>query len=321
MKILIEHGARVDFFDNDGVTPLMAIASQGRFEGQALVIDSLRKALNDEQLRHHINQLSYSGGSAVMFSAAGGHVECTKHLIELGADVKAIARATTEYLAKLEEMAKAGTLNEDDPHVDGVTALHVAAQGGHIGVVDLLLENGADVMVKDDQQRTALILAIKGDHREVASALVRAGADPNTQYIDDTGVAHNLLFDAIVAENEEFAKILIENGANIYYADEKKVTILLQACHRGYVDIVTMLLAKHLQAGDNADFIEAASMESVTPIIAASSEGHAEITAALIAAGANPSTTDSDGTSALMAASARGNLEVVRAVESWSSCQ
>ena len=74
-----------------------------------------------------------------MFAAAGGHVECTKQLIDEGADVNAIARATPDYLEKLTKMIEEGTVEDDDPHVDGVTALHVAAQGGHLDCVELAL--------------------------------------------------------------------------------------------------------------------------------------------------------------------------------------
>jgi ankyrin repeat protein len=316
MKLLIENGASVDFYDDDGVTPLMAIASQGSVEGQTLVIDALKKTMSDEVLAQHINKFSFSGGSSVMFSAAGGHVDCTQQLIDLGADIKAIARATPEYLEKLGKMIEEGKMVDEEPHVDGVTAVHVAAQGGHLAAVELLLAQGAEATVKDDEERTALTLAIKGNYGEVAAALVKGGADPNTPYVDEDGVSHDLLFDAIMVENEEFAKLLIEKGANIYHRDEKKVTTLLQASHRGFADIVKMLLEKHAAAGDskNNGYLDATSDEGVAPLIAASSEGHPEVVAALVAGGVNVNLKDQDETSALMAASARGHLEVVKEI-------
>jgi ankyrin repeat protein len=35
-------------------------------------------------------------------------------------------------------------------HGQGVTALHMAAQGGHLPVLKLLIERGADPSIKDD---------------------------------------------------------------------------------------------------------------------------------------------------------------------------
>eukprot|EP00980_Cylindrotheca_fusiformis_P028070 scaffold22577_cov122-Cylindrotheca_fusiformis.AAC.49 len=313
IKVLVESGAKVDFADDDGVTPLMAIASQGNIEAQTVVLDELRKIKSPDELTDHINMLSHSGGSSVMFAAAGGHVECARQLMEFGADVVAIARAQPGYEEKLAKMIEEGQVQEEEPHVDGVTALHVAAQGGFLDMVRLLLEAGADVSHLDDAGRSPLVLAVQGNHGEVASALVAAGSDPNTPYIDDDGDSHNLLFDAIVVENEEFALLLIEKGASIYHKDEKNVNTLLQASHRGLSSIVKALLASHVSSGRDA-FVDEMSEDGVTPLIAASSEGHAECVTLLVESNANVDIKDKDGTNAIMAAAARGHLDVVSAL-------
>lgn len=49
----------------------------------------------------------------------------------------------------------------DDAHRDDVTALMVAAQGGHEAVVRLLVEKGADVRAKDEEDFTPLLNAVK----------------------------------------------------------------------------------------------------------------------------------------------------------------
>jgi len=310
ISFLIENGADYNLIDNDGVTPLMAIAAQGDLEGINAIITALKKDKNDRALKDHINLFSFSGGSAVMFSAAGGHSEATKALIDLGADVNAIAQATPEYLEKLVQMIEAGTVEDEDPHVDGVTAVHVAAQGGHLETVNILIEAKADVTILDDEDRTPLLLAVKGNYGDVAMALVKGGADPNTPYVDDDGTSHNLLFDSLIVENDEFAALLIESGADIYHEDEHKVTALLQASHRGLGEVVTALLSKN----SKQEWIDSASDENITPLIAASSEGHLEIAKMLTDAKANVSVKDKDETSALMAAAARGHADIVEAL-------
>jgi ankyrin repeat protein len=310
MKLLVESGAETDFTDDDGVTPLMAIAAQGGIDAQTLVLDSLKTKKSTEELVTHINLLSFSGGSSVMFAAAGGHVECAKQLMELGADIKDIARSQPGYMEKLQKMIEEGQVQEEDPHVDGVTALHVAAQGGHLEMVNLLLEAGADVTHLDDSGRSPLVLAVQGNYGEVASALVQGGSDPNTPYVDDDGDIHNLLFDAIMVENEEFALLLIEKGADIYHKDDKKVTTLLQASHRGQSEIVKALLEKN----SKSDFVDEASEDGITPLTAASSEGNVDSAKLLIGAKANVNAKDKDQTNPLMAAAARGHLDVVTAL-------
>jgi len=306
-KLLLELGADVTIHDTDGVTPLMALASVGGTEASELIIEALRKKMNDEELKAHINEFSHSGGSSVMFAAAGGYVETAKYLIGLGADIHAVAHQKEGYGEKLQQMIDAGQVVEEDPHLDGVTALHVAAMSGHLEMVNLLLEEGIDVSVKDVDGRIALALAIAGNYGEVSMALVAAGSDPNTPYVDDDGETHNLLFDSIMVENEEFALLLIEKGADIYHVDEKKVTTLLQASHRGLTSIVKALIEKN--AG-KADFINAASEDGITALIAAASEGQADCVKLLIEAKADVNAKDKDGTNALMAASARGQLDV-----------
>jgi len=310
MEALLEAGAKYNFNDDDGVTPLMAVASQGHEKGQNLIIERLQKDMNADELKDNINLASFSGGTSVMFAAAGGHAECTKQLLELGANVNDIARATPEYLVKLEKMIADGTVDKDeDPHVDGVTALHVAAQGGHLDTVNILVEAGATVTVEDDEKRTGLLLAIKGNYGEVAVELVRAGADPNTVYVDEDEETHNLLMDAIMVENVDFANLLIEKGADVYYKDERKVNTLLQASHRGLTEVVKNLLEKH---GDKDGYVDEKSDEGITPLISAASEGHEEIVKLLTESKkVDVDGKDKDGTNSLMAASARGHNLVV----------
>ena len=312
VKLLIESGAEVNFKDDDGVTPLMAIAAQGSIDAQTLVLEKLKTLMTPEELTKHINMLSLSGGSSVMFAAAGGHVECAKQLMELGADIKDIARSGEGYMEKLQKMIEEGHVPEED-HVDGVTALHVAAQGGFLEMVEVLLEAGADVLHKDDSGRTPLTLAVQGNHAEVAKILVAGGSDPNTPYVDAEEESHNLLFDAIMVENDDFALLLIEKGADIYYTDEKKVSTLLQASHRGLTEVVKALLVKHA-AGGKGGFVDDASEDGITPLIAASSEGNVDCIKALLEAKADVNAKDKDGTSALMAAAARGHLDVTTAL-------
>lgn len=67
--------------------------------------------MSKDELLLHINFPSYSGGTAVMFAVAGGHLKCTKIMIDEGADVNAVAVATPEYLEKLAKMIEDGTVD------------------------------------------------------------------------------------------------------------------------------------------------------------------------------------------------------------------
>ena len=312
MKLLVEHGANIDAKDEDGVSPLMGIASTCVLEGQEYIWDLLEKAGLAEG---EIARMSFSGGTPVMFAAAGGHTPCVQFFLDRGAEVNVRSKATPEYLAKLEKhRLESGNTEqaENERHVDDVTPLIVAAQGGHVECASALLDAGADATLVDAEGRTALTLAIKGNYGELAIALVKAGADANMVVTDEEGVVHNLLFDAIMVENEEFAKVLIEKGADLYHKDTKQVSTLLQASHRGLTEVVQLLLNAHASRGNGGTFLDDASDEGVTPLIAASSEGHDMVVSLLLKAGANVNAKDKDGTCALMAAAARGHLPIVK---------
>lgn len=318
MTFLLERGAAPDLRDQDGVTPLHAVTSKGDYEGTVALLDAIKKKMSKDELVEHINLPSHSGGTAVMFAAAGGHPKCTKLMIDEGASVDAIATATPDYLEKLAQMIEEGTVDPDeDPHVDGVTGVHVAAEEGHLECVELLIEAGADVTVLDEEDRSPLLLAVKGNYGEVASTLIKAGADPNTPYVDDEGESHNLLMDSIIVENADFALLLIEQGADLYYKDDHQVTTLLQAAHRGIANVTDALLDKHAaspKAGEES-WVDNASDEGVTPLLAAASEGHVSILKKLLSTGkADVNAKDKEGTNSLMAAAARGHLECIQSL-------
>ena len=210
-----------------------------------------------------------------MFSSGAGHNDTTRLLIDSKADVNVIVKATIEYIEQVKKNIAAG--KEDvEVHKDGVTALHVAAQGGHIGTVKMLIESGAVVRLSDDEDMTPLKNAIKGNHFSVAYYLVQHGADPDDIYIDEKKKKHNLLMDAVVSGNEKFALLLIEKNCNIEYTDIGGVSVITQAAHQGMFSVVEALLKR------NAD-INVKNKEGITPLLAASSEGHHNIVRILLA--------------------------------------
>ncbi len=94
-------------------------------------------------------------GTALAWAAATGRADAIRRLVALGADPS--ARGTFGGPA----------------HGKGVTALHLAAQNGHLGAIAALLEAGADRTATDDLYGgTPASWAEHGGHAE-ASALLR----------------------------------------------------------------------------------------------------------------------------------------------------
>ncbi len=245
---------------------------------------------------------------AVMFAAAGGHPKCTKLMIDEGANVDVIAIATPEYLEKLAKMIKEGTVEPNkDPHVNGVTGVHVAAKEGYLECVNLLIEAGADVTVLDEDAAAA---RGQGKLRQGCICACEGRANPNTPYVHEEGESHNLLMDSIIVKNANFVLILIEHGADVYYRNDHKVTTLLQAAHRGISNITEVLLNRHALSPNDWEesWIDYASNKGVTPLLAALSKGHVSIVNMLLSTGgANVNAKDKEGTNSLMAVAAMGS--------------
>ena len=58
--------------------------------------------------------------------------------------------------------------------MQGNTPLHMAAIGGHIDIVKVLLEKGAEVGIKNSQDYTALNIAHQGDNQEIIKLIETA---------------------------------------------------------------------------------------------------------------------------------------------------
>ena len=123
------------------------------------------------------------------------------------------------------------------------TPLIAASQGGHVPVVEALI--AADSRVEYARRKdgyTALLAACEYGHVEVVRILLRAGADPNQAYTDES--AHTPLIQASIRGFVQIVDELISAGANVNYASPNDgSTSLMFAAEDGFVDVVRSLLA------------------------------------------------------------------------------
>jgi len=144
---------------------------------------------------------------------------------------------------------------------DGLAALHMAADEGHVEVVRLLIAAGAGV---DARTRiggyTPLHLASGGAHLSVVRALLDAGADPGV-VTTTTGVTP-LHMAASARNGHDVALALIEKGARID-AQENSAgqTPLMFAAAAGRPDLVRLLLSHGANHGVATNVYDA--LESV----------------------------------------------------------
>jgi ankyrin repeat protein len=122
-----------------------------------------------------------------------------------------------------------------------VTLFSWAAQYGYVAVVQLLIEEGADVNAKDGGERTALHWAAKNGHEAVARLLIEKGANVNVMDGDRRTALH------WAAENghEAVARLLIEKWADVNAEDSgmdgSGGTALHRAAENGHEAVAKLL--------------------------------------------------------------------------------
>lgn len=120
--------------------------------------------------------------SPLMLAALGGHLETVKALIERGADVNKPGWAALHYAATRGHLEVMRLLLEHNAYIDaaspnGTTPLMMAAFYGTASAVKLLLEAGADPLLRNQQDLTAIDFAQRAnrsDSAEIIAAFVRA---------------------------------------------------------------------------------------------------------------------------------------------------
>lgn len=131
--------------------------------------------------------LDEAGETALMHAAHAGHLEAVKLLLAAGAapDFKseqgwtALAKAAYNAETECGYPQVIAALHEAGAALDtriffGITPLMLAAGGGDAGVVEWLINNGADVLAANDGGRTARLMANDKFYVDVINLLTDA---------------------------------------------------------------------------------------------------------------------------------------------------
>ncbi len=148
-----------------------------------------------------------------------------------------IARAIANREDLSGTLKAAPTLNEQGDK--GVTLLIWALLQNNLPALGDLIEAGADASLADEDGLTVLHLAAKITDSAGLSLLLGKGVSPDLR---NPKTQETALFDAIISQREEHAKILIEANADLNAQDDMGDTPLHRAAGTGVSRIAILLL-------------------------------------------------------------------------------
>jgi len=171
VKLLVERGASIECRDGNGRTPLIS----GSINGS----NSIENLLD---VGADVNAFDDYGSTALRWACLQGHETVVKRLLASGAQNRkdngdwlplrdAVNGTSSEPIVQLLLQHFPDSVNERD--VNGRTALHSAAIKGHLPLVNLLLENGADMEIENNLGEIPLDYAVYSGSEPIVQLLLQ----------------------------------------------------------------------------------------------------------------------------------------------------
>eukprot|EP01041_Mallomonas_annulata_P008379 gene8379-17282_t len=175
----------------------------------------------------------------------------------------------------------------------GNTALMEASNNGRVEAVTLLIENGADLNLQNNEGNSALIMACEYDHKkDVVKQLLKAGA-----HIDiENKMGNTSLIRAALNGNVDIVKMLLDYTSDIHKKNHDNKTAWDEAEERGFKEIMILIDDYERQRGFTPLMIACSrgqiSNERKSALSFAIEKRHDDIVEMMIFAGAAASAED-----------------------------
>ncbi|KAJ6476661.1 ankyrin repeat-containing domain protein [Mycena vitilis] len=227
-----------------------------------------------------------------------------------------------------------GTSLTDERSEGYTTPLAVAAYYGHLQMVQLMINHGAEVNAEGGRYGTALQAASCVGQVDAVGLLIASGANINLPGGEYGAALHAASYEG----HRNIVELLIRHGANVNLEGGELGTALQGASCSGHTDIVRLLIANgsaiNARSGEYGGALRAASYEGQEDVVrlllesgadlkiqggrfgtalqVAASSGHTTIARLLIEAGADVNLVGGTSESALQAAAGSGQDSLVQ---------
>ena len=338
VKVLLDHGApyRSNWF---GSTPLVATATFGCIAVTKLLLDYHK----NERVDVCLDQRNRIGRTALFEACVNGHLDIASQLLDVGASLFIPNNENGTTLHELchkenhkivEKLVNKASENADRKQFlnfldtrhrpTGNTALMDCAARNRFSSLSLLLSCGADPLIRNNENATALHRACRHDNFGLVERLVDEALE-KTNVADQAGFlkfidqqpssGKTALIECAENNRLQALGLLLKNGADYTLHGHHGNTPLLWASGKGHYDVVAALV-KHAKLEDREscpfkDFINHKNKDGRTALFDAAGKNYRGIVNLLLDEGVDWSIAENSGSTALHAASWAGNTEVV----------
>ncbi|XP_072462476.1 ankyrin repeat and death domain-containing protein 1B isoform X2 [Notamacropus eugenii] len=298
VNFLLDHKARVDIADKHGLTVLHLAAWSGGLEIMLMLV----KAGADQKAK------TQDGMTILHFAAQNNNMRIVEYLIqdlhledlnqqdEKGRKpfLLAAEKGHVEMIEKL-IMLNLFTSEKDK---EGNTALHLAAKHGHISVVEVLITQWQEINEPNEDGETPFFLAVAGGHKECSKLLLDAGSDVNIPN------NNNITALQIATQNGHVPLVtfLLSGDVVLDQKAEQDSPLHLAVANNHITAVNSLLGAKHN--------VDALNQKQQTPLHLAADLGNVELVDILLKAGCDLKVVDKQGKTALAVAS-RSNHSLI----------
>ncbi|MFA5675068.1 MAG: ankyrin repeat domain-containing protein [Christensenellales bacterium] len=203
IKLLLNLCVNVDIYDKKGFSALKYACYMDHVEAAELLMKY---------------KLSLTWYEPMMLAASMDCCKTLRCLIGLGGDVNGYASDK-----------------------EGYSLIHWAAQEGHIDVIKLLVEHGANPDLLDDSGHTPLYKSASEGHTDIVEYLLTCGVDIEGRLEKELNSTTPIMI-ACGWNKSKVVEVLIKNGANIEAKDMDGRTPLFYAVLRQNKNIVDILI-------------------------------------------------------------------------------
>jgi ankyrin repeat protein len=328
MKILLDNGANINVIDINGRTPIFYALESGQIDALKLLIDK----------GADLNKKDKKGNTLLDFATINRNFEVIKLLLENGIDIN-YKNTNGESL-----LITATLLNSDENNVSDlfhllfnkgarkyidefdnqqITPLMYAIGSQNIDLIELLLQNGADIknvktyngktaldiaeglekndinktiyklFIDTDKSRYKLIKAVAMGNLDEAQTFINEGIPINIKNNNGDNLLQTACFKTI---NLDMVKLLLKNGVGEFINNQNKMgaTALMYAVYQNNLPLVKLLLENGAMEGINDQ-----DLNGLTALMTAVLQDDLEIVTLLLEQGADISLRDKFGNTAL----------------------